>query len=196
MGIFDSCSARHRVWKTPRASRLSSRPGAFRFSFRFRRLPSSSERPNPLSTQARKDQFLEGKKLLEDAGVKDKIDTKLTARHANADDAEVAKKVDGLLAEYEKACAGFAKALASEEAPDADAPEASRAEGAPEKIYVLNKYERVEFADLLKAHEKRRDALKACAAALKAAKIPARATTTPIEEDAMTILSAKHMVGK
>ena len=62
--------------------------------------------------------------------------------------------------------------------------------------YVLTKYERIEFEDLLKAHTARLDALKACKAEIVKAPTPKAMTETPLEGDAMMILKAKMMAGK
>ena len=47
--------------------------------------------------------------------------------------------------------------------------------------YVLTKYERIEFEDLLKAHTARLDALKACKAEIVKAPTPKAMTETPLE---------------
>ena len=62
--------------------------------------------------------------------------------------------------------------------------------------FVLTKYERIEFEDLLKAHTARLDALKACKAEIVKAPTPKAMTETPLEGDAMMILKAKMMAGK
>ena len=62
--------------------------------------------------------------------------------------------------------------------------------------YVLTKYERIEFEDLLKVHTARLDALKACKAEIVKAPTPKPMTETPLEGDAMMILKAKMMAGK
>ena len=47
--------------------------------------------------------------------------------------------------------------------------------------FVLTKYERIEFEDLLKAHTARLDALKACKAEIVKAPTPKAMTETPLE---------------
>ena len=90
-----------------------------------------------------------------------------------------------------------AKAQITAEAEKAQREEAKKAED-EDKVpkYVLTKYERIEFEDLLKAHTARLDALKACKAEIVKAPTPKAMTETPLEGDAMMILKAKMMAGK
>ena len=90
-----------------------------------------------------------------------------------------------------------AKAKITEEAEKAQREEEKKAED-EDKVpkYVLTKYERIEFEDLLKAHTARLDALKACKAEIVKAPTPKAMTETPLEGDAMMILKAKMMAGK
>ena len=127
--------------------------------------------------------------------------------------------LDKLIEAYTKTVDGIKASLATEVAPEEDATAAKPAEvvgevvapaagdetkddaaapadAKPEPQYVLTKYERIEFEDLLKAHTARLDALKACKAEVLKAPTPKAMTETPLEKDAMRILSAKHMVGK
>mmetsp|Transcript_8533 Transcript_8533/g.25678 ORF Transcript_8533/g.25678 Transcript_8533/m.25678 type:complete len:260 (-) Transcript_8533:52-831(-) len=252
---------------------------------------------------ARKDQFMEGKALLEHEGIAAKLGTKLDAKNAISEDEALTKKLNHLIAAYETVVPGIEKALASEPAPEgpvvagevappaaapptreellekcvkafeeaqgraptaeeraamekgiqipdaepvpddqvpqgwekrtkddgtvvyyeeatktehsvadvhaaiaaakkiqagdfSDVAAAAAAEPGEEKKYVLSKYERIEFADMLHGHKARLDALKAAREAIKAAVVPKKFTTTPVEEDALTILSAKRLVGK
>ena len=81
-----------------------------------------------------------------------------------------------------------AKAKITEEAEQAQqrAEEEKKAED-EDKVpkYVLTKYERIEFEDLLKAHTARLDALKACKAEIVKAPTPKAMTETPLEGDAL-----------
>ena len=90
-----------------------------------------------------------------------------------------------------------AKAQITAEAEKAQREEAKQDED-EDKVpkYVLTKYERIEFEDLLKAHTARLDALKACKAEIVKAPTPKAMTETPLEGDAMMILKAKMMAGK
>ena len=99
----------------------------------------------------------------------------------------------------DEAAVAEAKAKITEEAEQAQqrAEEEKKAEE-EDKVpkYVLTKYERIEFEDLLKAHTARLDALKACKAEIVKAPTPKAMTETPLEGDAMMILKAKMMAGK
>ena len=158
-------------------------------------------RLTPRDPQARKDQFNEGRHLLENAEIKTKIHAKMTARSASHDDDKLAAQLDKMIATYESTVKEIEATLATEPAPagDADAPEAAapaEAGAPPPKVYALNKYERSEFEDLLKAHKARYDALTAARDAAKQAKVPTHSLmTTPAEEDAIKILSLKGLVG-
>ena len=136
------------------------------------------------------------------------IKTTLEAEPAPEEDATSSKKpVAEAVGEVVDAAAGDdhknpeavaeAKAQITAEAEKAQREEEKKAED-EDKVpkYVLTKYERIEFEDLLKAHTARLDALKACKAEIVKAPTPKAMTETPLEGDAMMILKAKMMAGK
>merc|ERR1719394_887962 len=125
------------------------------------------------------------------------IKTTLEAEPAPEEDAPatkpVAEVVDAAAGDDHKdpAAVAEAKAKITEEAEKAQREEAKKDED-EDKVpkYVLTKYERIEFKDLLKAHTARLDALKACKAEIVKAPTPKAMTETPLEGDAMMIPKA------
>lgn len=162
--------------------------------------------------------------LIKHDGIRQKLDTKIDCKSAIKADESAVGALDKLIEAYTKTVDGIKASLATEVAPEEDATAAKPAEvvgevvapaagdetkddaaapaaaapadAKPEPQYILTKYERIEFEDLLKAHTARLDALKACKAEVLKAPTPKAMTETPLEKDAMRILSAKHMVGK